>query len=338
MTERFVPQSNHLVSLEGLQEFEAGDNERKFTAESRYRYSLLEAADGTRYFSKQLAGTEQSSDDKWAKYLEREATWAEFAVAVGANNPTLNITGLAPLYQENHEAGGVKRLVYPFVNAPFLAEPGVSKPFRDSWVLSRYIKTLRAFDVGAEDWQPTVPMSERDEHTPFSAVDKSWDEWLEKGRLREQGLMISEMVSEARRIVRDYQTYVTPRFQHGDFVPWHLFAEHSGRWISFDGEHASVEKPRYYDLAYSYSRLCTRSRDTGSAARLLGGFIVLGEQQGDFTRDEFYKAFLPVLMSRSIGMFLDAANDRKKGDDYVAEANELFGRCQSRDLQALLQP
>jgi hypothetical protein len=338
MTERLAPQSNHLESLEGLQEFEFGDNERRLTAESRYRYSLLEAADGTQYFSKQLAGAEQSSDDKWAKYLEREAIWAEFAVAVGANNPDLNITGLAPLYQENYEAGGVKRLVYPFVDAPFLAEPGVSKLFRDPWVMSRYIKILRAFDSEAEDWQPAVSMAERDEHTPFNSVDKRWDEWLEKGQLLEQGLVTTSMVTEARRIVQEHQPYVTPRFQHGDFVPWHLFAEHSGRWISFDGEHASLEKPRYYDLAYSYSRLSTRSRDTDSAARMLGGFIVLGEQEGDFTRDEFYKAFLPVLMSRSMGMFLDAANDRKKGDDYVAEANELFARCQSRDLQALLQP
>jgi hypothetical protein len=174
----------------------------------------------------------------------------------------------------------------------------------------------------------------------FDYFDKSWNEWLKVGNLYEDGHLTEEVVEKARQLVNDYSPFVTPRLQHGDFVPWHLFSYHDGdadSWISFDGEHASLMKPRFYDLAYSYSRLFTRSDDKELAAQLLHEFVALGVTNGEFTHEEFHQAFVPVLMSRSIGMFLDAHFDEQKGEDYTAEAKDLFERCQARSLEALIQ-
>lgn len=337
MKEVYDTNGNSELSLDGMIEYDFGENDRQFSAESRYRYSVLVADDGSRYFSKQLAGIDEEKDKKWSEYLNREAAWASFALHVGENYPELAITGLVSLRTDLRADGGVQRLIYPYIDAPFLTEPQVSIPLRNPQTLSRYVKILKVFDTAAQDWQSKGTIDSVDEHTPFDQVDKSWDEWLRSGELYEKGYLTPEMVAKARQVVEDHKLFMTARFQHGDFVPWHIFNDSSGKWISFDGEHASTQKPRFYDLAYSYSRLFTVSRDSNLAARMLGGFIVMGEENQEFTRDEFFASFLPVLMSRSMGMFLDAANDSEKGNDYLIQANDLFNRCQTRNLGELLR-
>lgn len=323
-------------SFANLTEQEFGENDRKFTPESRYRYSVLTDGDGNRFFSKQLAGIDESLDEKWAMYLARESAWADFASSVDTNHRELGFTSLTPLHIDYRQNGGVQRLIYPYVDMPFLAEPRGSEPLHDPSTLMKYAKVLKTLDSAAEHWHSTQLLDNSDEHTPFDELDKRWDEWVEVGDLYENNVLTAEMLRDARSLVHEYTPFVSPRFQHGDFVPWHLFADPSGNWISFDGEHASMRKPRYYDVAYSYSRLFTKSRDKVTAAALLRTFIELGEAEQEFSRDEFYAAFVPVLMSRSIGMFLDAKMDGKKGDEYTVEARELFDRCQSRDLNALV--
>ncbi len=340
MKERFIAGPEKLITLDALTEWEFADNERKFTPESRYRYAVLVAEDGTKYFSKQLAGLEQGKDDKWAKYLERESAWADFAVAVGQLHPRLQFTGLQPVFIEKYDRGGVKRVVYPYVDADFVSEPRDSSPFRDPTIVARYASLLKTLDTAAGNWNAVIDND--DEHTPYDNVDKRWDEWVHVGELVERGYVTREMISDARKLVTDYAAFITPRFQHGDFVPWHVFSndsdQYSPQWISFDGEHASMRKPRYYDLAYTYSRLFTKSRDRESAAHILGEFMRQGVAQGEFTSQDFYAGFLPVLMSRSVGMFLDARFDDDKGDEYFDEAKDLYERCISRDMRSLLLP
>lgn len=330
-----------LLSLEDLREEEFGDNDRKFTPESRYRYSILTAKDGTKYFSKRLAGIDKDRDTKWAKYLEHESAWAEFAVAAGEAYPALGFTGLEALYSEPYDNAGVQRVVYPYIEADFVSEPTMTIPLQTPETIVRYAEMLKALDSFAQGWQPKQQLDDSDEHTPFNQLDKRWSEWLEVGHLYDEGFITPEMVQNAHTLVDDYSGFVTPCFQHGDFVPWHVFSVKNGnmpdQWVSFDGEHASMQKPRFYDLAYSYSRLFTASSNQVAAAEMLGQFIALGEQNQEFTADEFYVAFIPVLMTRSMGMFLDARFDGEKGNDYLEEARDLFNRCQARDLQALLQ-
>src|SRR3546814_14349702 len=65
---------------------------------------------------------------------------------------------------------------------------------------------------------------------------------------------------------------LTACMQHGDFVPWHIF-EKEEEWVIFDAEHAHHELPRFYDLAYSYSRIYTRADDSNLARQQLALFI-----------------------------------------------------------------
>lgn len=338
MNEIHKTPSTKLSSLDGLSEVETTENERKITPETRYKYSTLIAPDGNKYFSKKLAGFDAKRDEKWSKYLAREAMWADFATAAGRQNPDLHFTGLSPVYVESREGGGIQRVVYPYIDAKFVAEPGEGDSLHDLAVLSRYAQTLVTLDAFGANWQPEQPVDMSDEHTPYNHVNKAWDEWLSMAPLYEEGYLTPGMIAQAKQIVDDYSKHISPRFQHGDFVPWHLFSvEQEGQeplWISFDGEHAGTLKPRLYDLAYSYSRLFTRARDSVTASRLLGEFIA---RSNNGSVDEFYEAFLPVLMTRSIGMFLDAYNDGQRGVDYLSEAKDLYERCVSQDPQALLR-
>ena len=138
--------------------------------------------------------------------------------------------------------------------------------------------------------------------------------------------MTAEKLEQARLVIHDYRKYLTPHFQHGDFVPWHILIDaNQDQWL-IDGEHASVQKPRYYDLAYMCSRIFTRLHSPEHAAKLLKVFM----QESEMSAEALYPALLPIMTSRAIGMHFDALNDLRH-DDYQAEAQDLLERCISRD-------
>lgn len=322
--------------MEFLTETDLGRNERAFSPDDRYRYSLLTAADGERYFSKSLPGIYPQNDAKWSKYLAREASWADFAGQVAHNNPELGLESLKAVYIERAGDGSVRRLVYPFIDAPFVSEPGDSGRLHDHQLMDRYTDILLAFDKHGNGWAPESAIDNSDEHTPYDHLDSRWGEWVKHGNLIKDDVMTQRMLDDARSLVTEYGDTVRPRMQHGDFVPWHLFDDKAtGKWITFDGEHASLLKPRFYDVAYSYTRVFTRSKDAQAAQSLLRQFAEKGVRDNQFTFDELESGIIPVLTSRTIGMFLDAQHD-KQSIDYFDEANELYRRCMMRDLRAFL--
>lgn len=160
--------------------------------------------------------------------------------------------------------------------------------------------------------------------TPFDQLDKRWERWAE--RPLAEGILKQADLDAARKLVADHQSFVEPRLQHGDFVPWHILHDDTEQYWIIDGEHASFEKPRYYDLAYMHSRIYTRLQSPVHAAKLLEGFLrASGKSVG-----EVYPSLLPVLTSRAIGMHVDALNDLHH-TDYRKAAQNLLERCLSRD-------
>lgn len=99
--------------------------------------------------------------------------------------------------------------------------------------------------------------------------------------------------------------------------------------ILIDGDHSSLIKPRYYDLAYIYSRLYSRNRAKQETAKLLQSFM----DKSGIPKDDFAKAFIPVLTSRAIGVCNDASRDLESGNDYRKTAVELLHLCLKKKFQ-----
>lgn len=137
-------------------------------------------------------------------------------------------------------------------------------------------------------------------------------------------------MSHADTLVRDWAVHVRAGLAHGDFSPWHILVNHHEK-VLIDGDHSSIVKPRYYDLAYIYSRLFSRNSAKQATARLLKDFIA----KIDIPKDDFAKAFIPVLTSRAIGVCNDASRDLGSGNDYREEAAELLQRCLKKDIGEL---
>ncbi len=194
--------------------------------------------------------------------------------------------------------------------------------------LEQYVDCLVALDgIEVKDLEKLPPTDKGS--TTYAELDRRWKKWSEKPLA--QGLMTINQLEQARKIIHDYKQHVKPHFQHGDFTPWHILIDAKQNWWLIDGEHASVEKPRYYDLAYMYSRIYTRLHSFEHAAKLLRLFI----EKSKISQEELWPAFLPLITSRAIGMFFDALNDAPN-DDYISEAQDLLKRCLSREPSKLL--
>ncbi len=267
----------------------------------------------------------RGSSSELYENLDRELLWSEFMAYIGTNFPEAKL--------RSPEILGLSRdrteLKMEYISSPLLAaENGLGSLDGDRF--SRFVQSLEIFDQAGGQWQPRTHRDDSNDHTPYDQVDKSWGEWYRHTGI--SGLVTPEMDFEARRLVDEYKQYLTPRLQHGDYFPWQIFDD-NGEWITFDAEHASETKPRYYDLAYIYARTFVLARDPDTARRLLAEFL----PQHPESEEDFFKAFLPVLMSRSMGMFLDTYFATKRGQfGYKDYAKDLYDRCLQRSLPALL--
>ena len=168
--------------------------------------------------------------------------------------------------------------------------------------------------------------SEQGESAPYANLLKKVDSWLEKPL--EAGLINSERVDQGKALIEKYRRYVKPALQHGDFVPWHMFRLDKNTIGIVDGEHASLIKPRFYDLAYLYTRLYTKAHTKEQAKMALNLFL----EKSTLDKREFFSQFLPVVALRSFGMHADSFHD----NDYQNEARELLDFCLKENLSVFL--
>lgn len=112
-------------------------------------------------------------------------------------------------------------------------------------------------------------------------------------------------LNELLAIVPQFARTYTPSLNHGDFVPWHMI-QHSNGFVLIDGEHASGNGPRYYDIGYFYHRLYTAGESPNLATEYLNHIrhkLPKGE------RLIFEVALRPLLASRIIGGYMDTQID-----------------------------
>jgi aminoglycoside phosphotransferase (APT) family kinase protein len=194
--------------------------------------------------------------------------------------------------------------------------------------LENIVDVLVTLDkVRVETLPATSLYSEEGESSPYNNLLKKVDRWLEKPLKAK--LITPERVEQGKALIERCRPFVYPALQHGDFVPWHMFRLLKEKVIGIvDGEHASLVKPRFYDLAYLYTRLYTKAHVPAKARKSLNIFL----EKSELGRKEFFQSFLPVITLRSFGMHLDAINDK----DYHREAQELLNLCLEEKLPKFL--
>lgn len=172
------------------------------------------------------------------------------------------------------------------------------------------------------------PFVEKSDSAPYTLLNTKWPKWTELPL--KQGFITESDVKDANTLVKDWSMYVQAGLAHGDFSPWHILVNQHEK-VLIDGDHSSLIKPRYYDLAYIYSRLFSRNSAKQTTAKLLKEFIT----KIDVSKDDFAKAYIPVLTSRAIGVCNDASRDLESGNDYREVAAELLQKCLKKDIEAL---
>lgn len=261
----------------------------------RFTYAKVRRGD-TWYFLK----TAQHPDLQ--ENLQREYMWAEFMDQVAIWHPEAQLR--APHIVGFEPNGG---LLMEYIDAPHVAESNNPKAWRAQ--MERYAKTLAVLDECAGRWNINWPDSR--ELSGVQDIDKVWRKWLGSRYDEITGL------AEAKKKIDASLPTLDMRVQHGDLTPWQMF--HTGEeWVIYDGEKSGSHLPRFNDVAYGYGRLFTRFQDQEAAAQLLERFIY----HAHVDESAFFKAFLPVMTFRAVGMVADAY-----GKAYDNNAQELLQIC-----------
>ncbi|RJR16216.1 hypothetical protein C4579_00680 [Candidatus Microgenomates bacterium] len=101
--------------------------------------------------------------------------------------------------------------------------------------------------------------------------------------------------------VKDRYLELTPGPRHGDFTPWHMFE--NGRELTLiDGEHASTEGVKHYDLGYMAQRLFSVLKKPELADAFLTEAL---KQRSD------QEQLRTIMAMRAIGGFLDESLTEK---------------------------
>jgi len=192
--------------------------------------------------------------------------------------------------------------------------------------LGKLARTLAAIDM-------LIPGTDDDvvgeNSAPYTNIRQRFEIWS-KGPL-EAGLLSEEGYAAANELIEEYQPYLTPRYAHGDMSPFdHVFLTPDNSIGLIDFEHYSSQKPRFYDLCYTYTRLFTRAQDPALAGYFLGEFIAVSKSMDE-------RQLLAVMTQRAVGMHIDALNDYKQGKDYRKRAQKVLQLCLRRDIDALIQ-
>lgn len=150
-------------------------------------------------------------------------------------------------------------------------------------------------------------------------IDKEWDKFIKKIKSRHQEVeehQLQEVLEEVHNLKNTYEQGVN----HGDFVPWHMIHE-GDRFVLIDGEHASAQSPKYYDICYFYHRLYTSAQNPELAK------LYLNKLRSSLPKSEKNKLDLsirPILAARIISGFWDAQNDNQVCVAYHKDLKEDF--------------
>ena len=264
--------------------------ENNFGRTDRYSYAIVEH-DNKKLFLKTSLKPVGIGD------IRRELVWADFMAIVERQHPAARIRSPRDIQLLDES-----NLLMEHIAAPVVAEPGDAVAWGSH--IDRYIDVLTVLDKTAETY--VVPDSLRTYKS--RSLDDTLKRWL-------RDIDTTPDIDQGLDCVRQHESKLDYRLQHGDLTPWQIF-DVSGDWVIFDGERAGDDLPRYNDLAYSYGRLAIKCRDIEAADYMLSQFI--HRQELEF--DVFWDDFMPVALFRVLGMIGDAARDKSSADLSIARS------------------
>lgn len=281
----------------------------RFNDSSRFTYEMI-AVDGEVLFKK------TAKNQQTGKNFDSELAWNDFMATVSSRYPELAIRNPDPFAYHPRTS-----LISEYIDAPLLATRSSVNKIRGN--VERIAKVLQAVDSLGVGYKTDLPP--REGKIDYTKLDSQWEYWFEaSGGFGKYATDIEK----ARHTVLSSQK-LQSCMQHGDFTPWHIFAAED-EWILFDSEHAHHLWPRFYDLAYCYSRLLSRQGSSDVAQELLSQYILTMKM----SEDEFWPQFMPVLTSRAVGILSDSLSDFPELD-YRRKAEDLLRVCLNGETSKL---
>lgn len=302
-----------IVSQNG---FELG--QRLNPEDKRDRFYVFSAQKGNKKYVFKLA------NDNFCRELSNEIWWNTTLTRLIETNPATNLRPPAVFY-----TGPNWYIGEYFHGSPLMSD---SHNNSEAAACAQNLADILVWLDGIA-LQPATsekPIYEDSHSAPYTNLWNKVDGWME--RPLSSGLITQDHIDKARKLIDRYRPNILPSLQHGDFVPWHMYYLENNKIGLIDGEHASLVRPRYYDLAYLYTRLCTRLESFTVAVKILRFFL----GQTKINKLEFTQAWLPVITLRSLGMYNDAMIDLEH-QDYRQQATELLERCLSEKLDSFLE-
>ncbi|MBU0569283.1 aminoglycoside phosphotransferase family protein [Patescibacteria group bacterium] len=218
-------------------------------------------------------------------------------------------------------------------DAPFKVPYGVEKGLYDErlfFFISEYFDSETLADKyppgtkGLAGWIPVVAKA-----THIIGNIKQWPKV--EGRRQSVGENLVESATEwasqlqsnteqLLEIIEKSEKGIKEVFNHGDFVPWHMYDLDGKKFGLVDAEHGGW-KAKYYDVAYFYLRVRQSLGEKELATRFLLEFVDLLTKQ---EKSAFWDELRPVLAQRLIGNYWEAEKKHDVGTGVVLQKCEEF--------------
>jgi len=207
----------------------------------------------------------------------------------------------------------------------------------DSYYIREYIpdQPVVSEDTGAQDASQNLKqlaklLADIDRLEPFGQVrfvgssnyknlQPSIARWADENL---QDKLINPDEAEGfKTISQGLDAYMQPRIAHGDMSPYkHAYLRQDNKIALIDCENFTPQAARYFDVAWSYTRMYSFAVSTDIPKQFLADFLAQAEQPPHQTEQ-----LMAALIQRTLGMQKDAGADRhSKGIDYRPRAKELM--------------
>ncbi|MGH7157040.1 MAG: hypothetical protein ACREGG_02950 [Candidatus Saccharimonadales bacterium] len=153
----------------------------------------------------------------------------------------------------------------------------------------------------------------------YKNLEQSIPRWADENL--QDKLIMDVQNKRVKQISAGLGEYIQPRIAHGDVSTYkHTYIADDGKIALIDFENFTSAAARYFDMAWTYTRLYSFAKTTEIPRYFLTTFMKKSE-----TTDHKDKQLFAVILQRTLGMQKDADKDLKtKGVDYCSRAHELL--------------
>jgi hypothetical protein len=164
----------------------------------------------------------------------------------------------------------------------------------------------------------------------YQKLHESIGRWADENAA--DNLITTTQANRLKEISDPLGKYISPRIAHGDMSPYkHAYLRPDGKIALIDFENFTPEAARYFDLAWSYTRLYSFAKATDIPKRFLASFLDHAAAAPNQTQQ-----LMAVLIQRTLAMQKDADVDLAgKGIDYRDRAKELLELVLQNKLELL---